>query len=160
MAEHFPVTGIHTLATIGYQSATMRSFLETLVSANVKLLVDVRAVAMSRRPGFAKTALSANLHEAGIDYLHFRKLGTPPDGRAAARAGNHDEMHRIFREQLATPAAQDELRLLSELVQGARPVAIMCFEAEARYCHRRIVANAVADLMPVQIVDLMPDVSE
>ncbi|HYW06517.1 MAG TPA: DUF488 domain-containing protein, partial [Longimicrobium sp.] len=70
----------------------MRSFLDALAEAEIELLVDVRAVASSRRPGFAKTRLAANLAEAGIEYLHLRALGTPAEGRAAARAGKHHEM--------------------------------------------------------------------
>ena len=91
MAERIEV------ATVGYQGATVHSFLQALREAGIELLVDVRAVASSRRPGFAKSALAANLHGAGIDYLHLRDLGTPAPGRAAARAGRHAEMRRIFR---------------------------------------------------------------
>ena len=80
---------MHRLATIGYEGASVADFLDALRGANSDLLVDVRAVAMSRRPGFAKTALAANLRDAGIDYLHLRQLGTPADGRAAARGGDH-----------------------------------------------------------------------
>ncbi|MBC8089717.1 MAG: DUF488 domain-containing protein [Phycisphaerae bacterium] len=149
-----------TLFTIGYQSTTVPNFLSTLRDAKVALLVDVRAVAMSRRPGFAKSALTANLKGAGIDYLHLRKLGTPSDGRAAARAGRHEEMHRIFREQLATDAAQDELQTLAQLVDGNRPVALMCFEAQAKECHRTIVADALGALVDITVVDLMPDVGD
>lgn len=148
------------LFTIGYQSTTVPNFLQTLTDAKVELLVDVRAVAMSRRPGFAKTALAANLKSVNIDYLHFRKLGTPSDGRVAARAGRHEEMHRIFREQLATGAAQEELHALADLVGGKRGVAIMCFEADPKECHRTIVAEALGALMDIQVVDLMPDVGE
>lgn len=149
----------HPLYTIGYQSATVRSFLAELAEAGVALLVDVRAVAMSRRPGFAKSALSAGLAEAGIDYLHLRALGTPADGRAAARAGRHDEMRGIFLEQLATPAAQDALQLLGELATGSRAVCIMCFEALPEHCHRRIVADAVRANTGVRVVHLMPDIA-
>jgi uncharacterized protein (DUF488 family) len=67
---------MHPLATIGYEGASVADFLDALHRAKVDLLVDVRAVAMSRRPGFAKTALAANLRDAGIDYLHLRQLGT------------------------------------------------------------------------------------
>ena len=56
--------------------------------AGVKLLVDVRAVASSRRPGFSKNQLAAGLDERGISYLHLRGLGTPKDGRVAARSGH------------------------------------------------------------------------
>jgi uncharacterized protein (DUF488 family) len=145
-----------TVATIGYESATMRTFIEALQHAGVKLLVDVRAVASSRRPGFAKTKLSANLAEAGIDYLHLRGLGTPADGRAAARAGRHAEMRAIFAEQLATPVAQAELETLADLARGERRIALMCFEALPTHCHRAIVADALAAKVPVHIEHLQP----
>ncbi|MGV3707857.1 MAG: DUF488 family protein [Gemmatimonas sp.] len=132
----------------------------SLTNAGVNLLVDVRAVAMSRRPGFAKSALRANLESAGIRYLHLRQLGTPSDGRVAARAGRHEEMHAIFREQLATEGAQDELQVLADLVRGSQKIALLCFEAEASVCHRAIVADAIAELAHVDIVNLAPDVGE
>jgi len=146
---------MRTLATIGYESATVPRFLETLREARVELLVDVRAVASSRRPGFAKTALAANLKEAGIDYLHLRRLGTPADGRAAARAGRHEEMHAIFREHLATEEAQEELHTLAQLVRDRR-VCIMCFEHDPAHCHRSIVASALGALEPIRVTHLDP----
>ncbi len=145
-----------SVATIGYQGATVRTFLDALRDERIELLVDVRAVAMSRRPGFAKTALAANLKEAGIDYLHLRALGTPADGRAAARAGRHEEMHAIFREQLATPAAQAALGALAGIVRSGRRVALLCFEADAAQCHRSIVATALRELVPIEVKNLAP----
>ncbi len=147
---------MHRLATIGYEGTTVPLFLETLKRAKIDLLVDVRAVAMSRRPGFAKSALAANLREAGIEYLHLRKLGTPADGRAAARAGKHAEMHRIFLERLKTIESQEELHALAELIQSGRQIAILCFEADPAHCHRRLVAQALQRMMPVEVEDLMP----
>src|SRR4051794_16682918 len=104
--------GMTTLATIGYENATVPRFLDALKAANVDLLVDVRAVASSRRPGFAKTKLGENVGSVGIEYLHLRGLGTPADGRAAARAGRHEEMRAIFMEHMETSEAQDELERL------------------------------------------------
>lgn len=147
---------MHTLATIGYEATTVSEFLKTLKEARVDLLVDVRAVAMSRRPGFAKSALTANLASVGIEYLHFRKLGTPADGRAAARAGKHAEMHRIFRQQLATDEAHEQLHALADLIRSGKRVAILCFEANPEHCHRRLVAQALEKMMPLQVSDLMP----
>lgn len=149
-----------TLATIGYEAATVRSFLNALEDAGIQLLVDVRAVAMSRRPGFAKTALAANLESAGIDYLHLRALGTPADGRAAARAGRHAEMREIFLEQLATPDAQTALDTLGDLVRSGRRVAILCFEADPAHCHRAIVAAALAARIPLAIEHLRPSIDD
>jgi uncharacterized protein (DUF488 family) len=145
-----------TLATIGYEGATIREVLDTLEDANIDTLVDVRAVAMSRRPGFAKSALAAHLRERGIEYLHFRALGTPAEGRAAARSGKSDVMHRIFREHLATDAAQAELSQLIELVRGPKRVCILCFEADPAKCHRRLVAEALRKKIRATITDLRP----
>src|SRR5690349_15467777 len=131
--------GMPTLATIGYEGATIREVLDTLAGAKIDTLVDVRAVAMSRRPGFAKSALSAHLRERGIEYLHLRGLGTPAEGRSAARSGKSDVMKRIFREHLATDAAQAELSRLIELVRGPKRVCILCFDAAPARCHRRLV---------------------
>jgi uncharacterized protein (DUF488 family) len=144
------------IATIGYEAATVASFQETLRAAKIDLLVDIRAVASSRRPGFAKTKLAAHAKVAGAEYLHLRALGTPADGRAAARAGYHDEMRRIFQEQLATPEAQDELALVAELVRQGRRVCLLCLEARPEHCHRSIVAAALSTMLPATIVNLFP----
>jgi uncharacterized protein (DUF488 family) len=149
-----------TLATLGYEGATIREVLDTLEDAKIETLVDVRAVAMSRRPGFAKTALSAHLRERGIEYLHFRALGTPAEGRAAARSGKSDVMRRIFLEHLATDAAQAELSRLVELVRGPKRVCILCFEADPAKCHRRIVAEALRKKIRVTVTDLRPAADE
>jgi uncharacterized protein (DUF488 family) len=151
---------VRSLATIGYEGATVEHFLAALRAAGVGLLVDVRALASSRRPGFAKTRLAANLAGAGIDYLHLRALGTPADGRAAARAGRHDELRAIYAEHLATAGAQAELAVLEELVRGERAVAILCFEADPAHCHRSLVADALARRLPLQVTHLQPGASE
>ena len=142
------------VATIGYEGATISTFQDALRTAGIDLLVDVRALASSRRPGFAKTRLAANAKEAGAEYLHLRALGTPSDGRAAARAGRHDEMRRIFRQQLATPGAKDELALVADLVRQGRRICLLCFEARPEHCHRSLVADALSALVPVTIVHL------
>lgn len=145
-----------TLATIGYENATVPRFLETLKEAGVDLLVDVRAVASSRKPGYAKSKLAENVGSVGIEYLHLRGLGTPADGRAAARAGRHEEMHAIFREHLETSEAQDDLERLAELVRAGRHVCLLCLEADPAHCHRTLVAQALQELVPVKVQDLMP----
>jgi uncharacterized protein (DUF488 family) len=147
---------MHSIATIGYQAATVRSFQAALRQGGVDLLVDIRAVASSRRPGFSKTRLAANVGEIGIEYLHLRALGTPAEGRAAARAGQHGRLREIYLEHLATEGAQTELRMLADLVRSGRRVCLLCFEADPAHCHRSMVAAALAALMPVQVTHLAP----
>src|SRR5437762_571583 len=69
------------LATIGYEHATQPQVIERLKRAGVEIVLDVRAVASSRRAGFSKTLLAASLANAGVGYLHLRGLGTPKPGR-------------------------------------------------------------------------------
>ena len=143
-----------SIATIGYETASVPAFLETLKEEGIDLLVDVRAVASSRRPGFAKSKLAANLGGAGIDYLHFRQLGTPAEGRHAARAGRVKEMHRIYAEHLATEAAQDELKTLAELVRSGRHICLLCLEANADDCHRSLIVDALKEKMKLTVTNL------
>ena len=141
------------LFTIGYEGKTVEELLDQLAEAEVKLLIDVRAVAASRRPGFSKTALAGALRDRGIDYLHLRPLGTPKAGREAARKGRIAEMHAIFAEQLETPEAE----LAMEQAKSAaaeRPSALLCFEADAGHCHRAVVAERLAAAEAFEIHDL------
>src|SRR5580698_9529886 len=104
------------LFTIGYEQTPPEAVLDELENAGVKLLVDVRAIASSRRPGFSKNQLAAGLDERGIAYLHLRGLGTPKDGREAARSGKFEQLHKIYATHLKTPQAREEMDELSSLV--------------------------------------------
>ena len=145
-----------TVATVGYEGTTMPAFLRALREGGVQLLVDVRAVASSRRPGFSTPRLAAHLSEAGIDYLPLRSLGPPADGRAAARSGRHEEMHRIFQAHLRTDEARDGMETLVELAQGERRVCLLCFEADPAHCHRTLVAEALGARVPIRVEHLRP----
>src|SRR3982750_1954195 len=112
------------LFTIGYEQTPPKAVLDELESSGVKLLVDVRPVPSSRRPGFSKNQLAAGLDERGISYLHLRGLGTPKEGREAARSGKFDALHRIYAAHLKTPQARQELDELAALVNQAGPVCI------------------------------------
>ena len=119
----------------------------------MELLIDVRAVAASRRPGFSKTALAAALAERGIGYLHLRPLGTPAAGRQAARAGRTAEMRDIYAGQLETPEA--ELALEQALAEaGERRAALLCYEREAPDCHRAMLAERMVRRSKFEVIDL------
>jgi uncharacterized protein (DUF488 family) len=141
------------LFTIGYEGATMDEFLSALRHAGVERVIDVRALPLSRRPGFSKTPLKNALAEAGIDYVHLRALGTPAEGRAAARAGRQHDLERIYAGQLDLPeamvAAEEMKRLAAE-----KPSALLCFERDPAGCHRTLLWRWVA--ARAEVVDLTP----
>jgi uncharacterized protein (DUF488 family) len=142
------------LFTIGYEQTPAKAVLDELVEAGVKLLVDVRAVASSRRPGFSKTQLAAGLDERGIAYLHLRGLGTPKEGREAARSGKYDVLEKIYTGHLKTTQAREELDELSALVRKSGPVCILCYERDHQHCHRRWIAEIIEDRDGVKIENL------
>jgi uncharacterized protein (DUF488 family) len=143
------------LFTIGYEQTPSKAVLDELEQAGVKLLVDVRAVASSRRPGFSKNQLAAGLDERGIAYLHLRGLGTPKEGREAARSGKFDALHRIYAKHLKTPQAREELDELSSLVSKSGPVCILCYERDHSHCHRQWIAELIRERDGVKIENLV-----
>lgn len=129
--------------TIGYEGTAVGEFIESLQRAGVERVIDVRAVPLSRKPGFSKNILKAGLADAGIDYVHLKPLGTPPDGRAAARAGKQSELERIYAAQLDLPEAIVAAQQMLELAE-AKPSALLCFERDPKACHRSLLLAAVA----------------
>ena len=141
------------LATIGYEQATLPDVIGRLKQAGVQIVIDVRAVAASRRAGFSKTLLAGSLKAESIDYLHLRGLGTPKSGRQAARAGRIGEMHEIFNAHLEEPEAQAQLSQACDVAKD-QTAALLCYEADASGCHRAIVAELIRQRLGCEVVDL------
>ncbi|WP_296819206.1 DUF488 family protein [Brevundimonas sp.] len=141
------------LATIGYESEPQGAVIARLKAAGVERVIDVRAVAASRRAGFSKTVLGNSLNEAGIEYLHLRALGTPAAGRQAARAGRHGEMQAIFADHMREPEAQLALRQAVDLAREKKS-ALLCYEANPAECHRTLVAEMMLALEAFEIEHL------
>jgi uncharacterized protein (DUF488 family) len=151
-----PGKKVQPLFTIGYEQAKPAAVLGELKRAKVQLLVDTRAVAASRRPGFSKRQLAASLDEAGIGYVHLQKLGTPSEGRTAARSGDIDALWRIYDRHIKTKDAQDALGELIALMKSGKRIALLCYCRDPKTCHRsRIVAN-VKKRVRIKVEDLIP----
>ena len=139
--------------TIGYEGAALDDFIVTLRAAGVTHLVDVRELAISRRKGFAKTALSTALERAGIEYLHLKGLGDPKEGRDAARAGDMNTFRRVFAGHLKTKPALNDLERAYEVMQIGS-ACLMCYERSPGDCHRSIVAKKLSDLSGMAVAHL------
>jgi uncharacterized protein (DUF488 family) len=144
------------LFTIGYEKAKPDAVMAELKRAKVKLLVDTRAVAASRKPGFSKRQLAATLDENGIAYLHLQKLGTPDEGRQAARAGKLDTLWRIYAKHLKTPEAIEAMDELVSIVKSGQSVCLLCYERDKDCCHRTRIAEVVHERTGASVVDLAP----
>ncbi|MBU1324426.1 MAG: DUF488 domain-containing protein [Alphaproteobacteria bacterium] len=141
------------LYTIGYEGQPQAGVIGRLKDAGVQVLVDVRAVAASRRAGFSKTVLGGSLAEADIEYVHLRGVGTPKAGREAARAGRLDDLHAIYDAHMQEPAFQLDFERLREIARD-RPTAILCFCGDAGKCHRGILSARLAREDGFEVVNL------
>lgn len=143
------------LSTIGYEASTQPAVIEALRKAHVKLLIDVRAVASSRKPGFSKNLLAGSLAEHGIGYLHLQRLGTPKEGRQAVRSGHPERMRSIYAEHMTSDRAQAELAQATEAARAA-PACLLCFERDHTTCHRSILAELITAKTGQRVRHLLP----
>lgn len=144
---------VPVLHTIGYEKAVLGAFIAALRAAGVTTLIDVRETPYSRRKEFSRSPLAAALIDDGIAYVHLHGLGNPKPGRDAARAGRHDEYIRIFTAHLEGREAQADLARAAEIAAPGG-ACLMCYERDARNCHRSMVAEALRRRAGLTVVDL------
>ncbi len=145
--------------TIGYQDSTVDALIKMLRSSGIRTLLDVRAVPLSRKPGFSKNKLASFLAEQNINYIGLKGLGTPAEGRLAARKGQKTELERIFGQHLKTEEAQRDLAEANRVAQEV-PACLLCFEHSPDCCHRLLVAEAMAKTTKQKIIHLNPLLGE
>ena len=132
------------LYTIGYEKALLKDVIATLVATGVRTVLDVRDRPISRRPGFSKRQLAAAVEDAGMRYVHLAPLGTPPEGRLANRRREWERFWCIVEEKLARPEAELDLHRAAEIAKAA-PSCLLCYEADWQVCHRRRIAEILAE---------------
>lgn len=132
------------LYTIGYEGSAQGALFQTLLYHDIQSLLDIRELPQSRKPGLSKTALGQAAADYGIQYAHIRALGTPRDIRYQRKI-DHDQtaFEESFLEYLAT---QDQAMkaLVMRVIQDR--CCLMCYEADARECHRWFVAERAVEM--------------
>jgi len=127
--------------TIGYEGLSADAFMALLHHHGIAAVVDVRAVPLSRKRGFSKTALSDALGRQGLGYLHLSRLGCPKAVRERWHA--EGDWRRYTVDYLAHLQLQSDT--LAQLAghASARCCALLCFEADYNVCHRSLVAQTL-----------------
>jgi len=129
------------LFTAGYEGTSIHTFITTLKTNNVGCVIDVRAIAFSRKPGFSKTALSRNLKNANIHYVHLPDLGTPKSIREKLKlTSDYTDFFRTMDTHLENK--HDAIEFAYKFV-NENTCCLMCFEHLANECHRKIVASKI-----------------
>ncbi len=132
--------------TIGYESRSLDSFLDSLRQNHIEQVIDVRQVPMSRKPGFSKGKLSSALEGAGISYVHVKELGSSKEMREKLHATkDYDAFFYDYRYYLGTHFAlvQQAWELASE-----KRSCLLCFEKKPSECHRSVIAEFIYTRMP------------
>ena len=137
------------LFTIGYQGASLESYLRVLVSNGVGIVLDVREHAWSQRPDFVKSPLRDSLANCGIEYAHLRSVGNPSKNRkTATSAAECMSRYRTYIQE--RPECIVELCSYIRLAdQVGRPACLTCYEAEPSDCHRSVLIESLIEVEPV-----------
>lgn len=133
-----------TIYTIGYEGIDIEQFFTLLKQHNIEIVVDVRELPLSRKPGFSKNMLATMLRLSGLEYAHYSDLGCPKPIRDQYRVdANWNRYKEGFLKHLKKQSgALDELAELAT----TSSCALLCFEADFNYCHRSMVADAVKQI--------------
>lgn len=141
-----------TLFTVGYESMEIENFVAKLLQNGVRTLIDVREKPISRKKGFAKTALSGALESVGIKYIHTRELGSPGDARKGLHENNNwVEFSEKYIQHLA--GQRDILVELSTTIKKGL-FCLMCFERDFNQCHRSLLAKELQKLSNIEVIHL------
>lgn len=133
------------LGSLGYEGRTVKDLIDEAHKQRVQTIVDVRLTPISRKPGMSKTKLGQALNEAGIAYLHLRALGNPKENRPLFAGDDLEKGRERFRACIRNQQAEEALTRLADLAREQR-VALLCFEADERRCHRSVIAEELAQL--------------
>lgn len=131
--------------TAGFTHTSAERFFERLRDASIRRLIDVRLNNVSQLAGFSKRDDLAYFLRVicGADYLHEPLLAPTQellDGYKKHK-GDWEDYERRFL------ALMDERRIAERLDRRLFdvPAVLLCSEATAEHCHRRLVAEYLRD---------------
>ena len=86
--------------------------------------------------GFSKKSLCAYVENAGMKYFHIGALGIPSVLRKGlGTSASRQKLFNNYETRLLPKQKEAELQLRQLIADNPR-IALMCFEADHRLCHR------------------------
>ncbi len=144
-----------TLYTIGHSTRTIEAFIALLREKGISLLADIRTVPGSRyNPQYGQKALAQSLSDAGIEYIHLKKLGgLRPRAEPSMNTAWRNASFRNYADYMQTAPFEEGLQALLHLAAGKTTV-LLCAEAVPWRCHRSLVSDALL-ARGVQVLHIM-----
>ena len=129
-----------TVYTIGYEGIEIEDYINKLIRAGVKSVIDSRINPVSMKYFFNKNELERNLKAARIRYYHLPGLGIPSSLRKQYIPNNPDKLFDIYMNSIL-PNAQNELDRIKVILEKDKYIAVTCFEKDEAMCHRSRISN-------------------
>lgn len=164
--EYQPKRESNTFFTIGYEGISIDGYVNKLIANHIQTLVDVRKNAYSNKFGFSKKELLYCLEKSGIKYIHIPELGIESEKRQELKTakGSSSNGYDLFSSGVKNienklfddyktnlPSKQKYIDKLLQILQDDELIAITCFEADYKCCHRHVLAES---LDRVEVVNL------
>jgi uncharacterized protein (DUF488 family) len=132
--------------SIGFTKTTAEGFFGRLNRAGVRRLLDVRRNPSSQLSGFAKDRdLPYFLRElVNAEYAH-EPLLAPTDELLAAYKRQHQMPWIEYEERFIALLREREIERRLDRSEFVTPTALLCSEATAEHCHRRLVLEYLSD---------------
>lgn len=142
------------LFTIGYEGISIERFFKKLLGKGVTILCDVRRVPFSHKQGFSKNQLEALCHDMGFSYQHLPELGIASNRRRKLETQeDYDQLFDEYRQH-DLPGMEPVLQNLVHQMEKGERIALMCFEANLRQCHRRLLAERLRQISRFHAMEL------
>lgn len=139
--------------TLGYEGIHFEEYLNKLIRNRVSILCDVRRNPLSRKFGFSLTMLSKVLPKLGIEYLHFPELGIDSDKRRHLDSvEDYEDLFSEYKEEL--PSREEGIERLVGVIKEKKRMALTCFEAHPKSCHRHCISDLLENKYGFRIVHL------
>lgn len=133
-----------TIYTIGFAGKSAEQFFGLLKGAGVRVLVDIRENRAGQLSGFAKFPDIAFFLDklAGIAYKYEPLLAPTPEIRKLYRSTKDWDQYEF---SFLALIGQRNLPQALESIDLNEPTALLCSEPEPARCHRRLVAEMLAE---------------
>lgn len=136
-----------TIFTIGYEGKSIEKYIFQLIKNDIRILCDIRKNACSRKYGFSKNQLKYLLNNVGIEYYHFPSLGISSQERKGLKTYN--DYNNLFLRYSTTYLKENkkDLEVIISLYKEKKRIALTCFEANHKYCHRFYTVNEIKNII-------------
>lgn len=142
------------IATIGFTQSSAEHFFQRLTAAGIQRILDVRLHNVSQLAGFAKGQDLAYFAHAicGAGYEHDLRLAPTDDLLSSYRKGN--QSWSWYESRFIELMRSRNIPAVLDPRAFDRKTALLCSEATPQKCHRRLVAEILAEAWSAKVEHL------